>query len=393
MDKYAKQDKRIVFFDATLQSGGAERVISILTNHLLTNGYQVEVLLYHDQPIFYTMPTGLKITSVEHETGSSNIHKNICWMRQFFKQHADIVISFLAPFNMLALVSHLGLKSKIIVADRNDPRHIPSNWLWRKMRDILYRGANAVVVQTKRNREYFSKYIQAKTSIIYNPVDGMCIWQKLTTDTIERTNHGDGKGFFVKIPMTQVFLNEASNTILRSFSNLPEHITNYNFLLSQKKFMEIIQDGGIVKLHSTEWVNKSSGRGATELIVDDGNSIQKYSYPYWFPFTPYTDVFPRLFPWADFSADEDYFFENDESLWRELNCYYDKEEHEWLVVGDSFEEFRNKLDPMRCIDNSGEVAEYMMILSLNDLGKAFLQVGNFVSQNRPYSDARPVEEK
>ena len=229
--------------------------------------------------------------------------------------------------------------------------------------------------------------------VIYNPADEMCIWQRLTSNTIERTKNGEGKGFFVKIPMTQIFLDEKSNESLRSFSNLPEHITNYNFLLSQKKFMEIIRDGGKVKLHSTEWVNKSSGRGDTELIVDDGKSIKKYSYPYWFPYTPYTKVFPQLFPWADFSADEEYFLENDDCLWRELNCFYDKEEHEWLVVGDSFEEFRNNLDPMRSINNSGEVAEYMMILSLNELGKSFLYVDNFVSQNQPYSDTRPVGEK
>ena len=229
--------------------------------------------------------------------------------------------------------------------------------------------------------------------VIYNPADEMCIWQRLTSNTIERTKNGEGKGFFVKIPMTQIFLDEKSNESLRFFSNLPEHITNYNFLLSQKKFMEIIRDGGKVKLHSTEWVNKSSGRGDTELIVDDGKSIKKYSYPYWFPYTPYTKVFPQLFPWADFSADEEYFLENDDCLWRELNCFYDKEEHEWLVVGDSFEEFRNNLDPMRSINNSGEVAEYMMILSLNELGKSFLYVDNFVSQNQPYSDTRPVGEK
>lgn len=229
--------------------------------------------------------------------------------------------------------------------------------------------------------------------VLFNPADDMCIWQKLTVETIERTNNGEGKGFFVKIPITQIFLDGKSNESLRSFSNLPEHITNYNFLLSQKKFMEIIRDGGIVKLHSTEWVNKSSGRGDTELIVDDGNSIQKYSYPYWFPHTPYTKVFPKLFPWANFSADEDYFYDNDECLWRELNCFYDKEEHEWLVVGDSFEEFRKVLDPMRSIDNSGEVAEYMMVLSLNELGKSFLNVDKFVSQNQPYADARPVGEE
>lgn len=228
--------------------------------------------------------------------------------------------------------------------------------------------------------------------VLYNPEDNMCIWQKLTSETIERTSDGKGKGFFVKVPLEQVFLNEYSNKKLLSYANLPEYITNYNFLLSQKEFMQIIQDGGIVKLHSEEWVNKSSGRGKTELIVDDGKSIRKYSYPYWFPFTPYTEVFPRLFPWANFSVDEDYYEDYDEAFWREYHCIYDKEEHEWLIVGDTFEEYRKKLDPMRSIDYSGEVAEYMLILSLNDLGKSFLSVNEFVSQNQVYVDARPGKE-
>lgn len=229
--------------------------------------------------------------------------------------------------------------------------------------------------------------------VLYNPNDNMCIWQKLTDKTIERTNGGDGKGFFVKVPLNQVFLNNSSNEQLLSFTNLPEHIINYNFLLSQKEFMQIIQDGGEVKLHSIEWVNKSSGRGETELIVDDGNSVKTYSYPYWFPFTPYTEVFPRLFPWADFSADEDFFEDYDEVLWRQYHCYYDDEDDEWLIVGDTFEEFRKKLDPMRSKDDHcGETAEYMLILSLNDLGKSFLKVNDFVSQNQSYTVARPQED-
>lgn len=261
------------------------------------------------------------------------------------------------------------------------------SWFKEKKDDyIIFRDIN------ERQYNYWTMNSLPCIVVLYNPDDDMCIWQKLTAETIERTNNGKGKGFLVKIPLTQVFLNELSNEKLLSFTNLPQHIKNYNFLLSQKKFMQIIQDGGKIKLHSREWVNKSSGRGETELIVDDGKSIQKYSYPYWFPFTPYTIVFPRLFTWADFTADEDFFEEDDKNIWRAYHCYYDKEDNEWLIVGDTFEEFRRKLDPMRSIDHSGEVAEYMMKLSLNELGKSFLNIDKFVSQNQPYADTRPKGE-
>lgn len=227
--------------------------------------------------------------------------------------------------------------------------------------------------------------------VLYNPEDDACIWQELTSKTIERTKGGMGSGFFVKVPITQTFLNGASNERLLSLTNLPKHIINYNFLLSQKEFMQIVQNGGAVKLHSIEWINKSSGRGETELIVDDGKSIKKYFYPYWFPFTPYTEVFPRLFPWADFSVDEDYYEEYDESSWREHHCYYDKENDEWITIGDTFEEYRHKLNPIRSIDHSGEVAEYMLVLHLNKLGHSFLAVNEFVSQSQVYADIRSNE--
>ena len=263
-----------------------------------------------------------------------------------------------------------------------------SSWFKEKKDDyIIFRDIN------ERQYNYWITNSLPCIVVLYNPDDDMCIWQKLTDKTIERTKGGRGKGFFVKVPADQTFLNYLSNEKLLSFTNLPEHVLNYNFLLSQKKFMEIIKDGGTVKLHSKEWVNKSSGRGETELIVNDGENERKYLYPYYFPFTAYTEVFPKLFPWADFEADEDFYMEEDESLWREYHCYYDKEDEEWYIVGDTFEEFQKKLNPMRSINYSGERAEYMLILSINELGKSFLTIDDYISQAQPYAKAVPKEEK
>ena len=262
-----------------------------------------------------------------------------------------------------------------------------SSWFEERTKDyVVFRNIN------ERQYSYWTMNSLPCIIVLYNPNDNTCIWQELSNKTIEKTKNGNGKGYFVKIPLNQIFLNSSSNGKLLSLTNLPEHIVNYNFLLSQKVFMEVINNGGVVKLHSYEWVNKSSGRGETELIIDDGNEIKKYSYPYWFPFTPYEDVFPRLFPWASFSADEEFYQDSDETLWKNLNCWYDTEEDDWIVVGESFEEFRKSLNPMRSVDHAGEVAEYMLILTLNDLGKSFLRVDKFLSNDQPYNSTRPKEE-
>lgn len=249
--------------------------------------------------------------------------------------------------------------------------------------NIIFRKIN------ERQYNYWTTNSLPCIIVLYNPEDDLCIWQELTQATIKRTKEGDGKGYFIEIPKNQIFLDIESHSKLLDITNLPEHITNYNFLLSQKKFMQLIQSGISIKLHATEWIHKSSGRGTIELIIEDGESIEILNYPYWFPYTPYTEVFTRLFPWAEFTADENFFEEIDETMWKELHCFYDKEDDEWLVVGDTFEEYKRKLSPMRSLTHSGEVAEYMMELNLNDLGRAFLQVDEFVSIKRPYVKTRP----
>jgi len=45
------------------------------------------------------------------------------------------------------------------------------------------------------------------------------------------------------------------------------------------------------------------------------------------------------------------------------------------------------------IDQAGEVAEYMLVLSLNDLGESFLRVNEFVSQSQAYVGTRPKGEQ
>lgn len=165
------KEENIVFFIGALGSGGAERVVSILTRQYVQKGIPVEIVLYYDEHPFYDIQPEIKITYVERETGSRNMLKNILWLRRYFIQNADLVISFLAQFNMVALAAAFATGIPIIVADRNDPRHMPKQAPVRIARNLMYHFADAIVVQTQHNKEYFSPVLQKKCSIIYNPVD------------------------------------------------------------------------------------------------------------------------------------------------------------------------------------------------------------------------------
>ena len=163
--------KRYIFFIGTLRNGGAERVVSVLASQMAEEGMEVEILTYYDKPVFYKISDKVKLTVVEKENGNKNKIQNLFWLRNYFKKNAQVVISFLAPFNMMAIGANLGNGIPMIVADRNDPTKIPSNKVVRAIRDFLYRLADGVVVQTEKNRKYFSKTVQKKSAVIYNPVD------------------------------------------------------------------------------------------------------------------------------------------------------------------------------------------------------------------------------
>ena len=163
--------KRYIFFIGTLCGGGAERVVSILSSQMAEQGMPVEVLTYYDKPIAYQVSDKVKITALETFTGSGNKLHNLLQLRKYFKENAKVVISFLAPFNMMAVAANFGNGIPIIVADRNDPTKIPSNTVLRKLRDFLYIFADGVVVQTKKNQHYFNGIVRKKSVVIYNPID------------------------------------------------------------------------------------------------------------------------------------------------------------------------------------------------------------------------------
>lgn len=163
---------KILFSDATLLHGGAERVISILANELVNMGHEVEILLYYDRPIWYKLDERVKVFNDEQVIGNANVIKHIMHRHDFFKHSdADIILSFLAPINMVNIVATFFTDKKIIVADRNDPRKTPVNPLIRVVRNFLYRFADGIVFQSKKNMSYFSEGVKKKSCVIYNPVD------------------------------------------------------------------------------------------------------------------------------------------------------------------------------------------------------------------------------
>lgn len=158
---------KVVFVTATLTSGGSERVISLLANELTNRGYDISIVLLRDPIVFY--PLNEKVEVVCAQNHSKNILGKLLWLRRYIKHSsASVVIPFMTAVYCTTILALLGLNYPIISSERIDPRH--SSTIRKILRWMLLRFTTHLVVQTKEIKDFYSKAIQLKTSIIANPV-------------------------------------------------------------------------------------------------------------------------------------------------------------------------------------------------------------------------------
>lgn len=165
---------KILFVIGNLDSGGAEKVISTLANSFSIN-HIVEILMISSDKneTFYKINPNIKIVPLLSINKKLSYIKKIKKIREeIISFSPDVVISFL---NYVIVYSWLAIRKikkekniKFIVSERNDPRRVPSIFLYRKLRNHIFSNADGCVFQTNDANDYFKK---TKSSIIIpNPV-------------------------------------------------------------------------------------------------------------------------------------------------------------------------------------------------------------------------------
>lgn len=159
---------KIVFFMNNLSGGGAERVMSIISNRLANNYDIIVYSLKHTENI-YGINSKVKIKYLYNYGELDKKIKRIRKIRKVIKsEKPDIIISFEYFVNISVIISNFFLRNTLIISERNDPHSEGNNV--KNIRNFLYRFCNLLVCQTPDSKSYFPKYIQKKTIIIPNPV-------------------------------------------------------------------------------------------------------------------------------------------------------------------------------------------------------------------------------
>lgn len=165
--------KKISFIVGEMGQGGAERVVSLIANHLINKGYLIDIVMLLNYNCEYQLDRRIRLIDLTSGT-DSYLRSARTWVhklrRYFIDSNTDIIISFIARVNLVAIVASLGLNKRIIVSERSDPANDGRSCIVDISTKILYRLTDTIVFQTKHAQEHFGKKVKDKSIIITNPL-------------------------------------------------------------------------------------------------------------------------------------------------------------------------------------------------------------------------------
>lgn len=165
---------KVLFTIGSLAGGGAERVISRLASCMARRGDTVEVALIARNKVDYPLDEHVDVRVIEPKIqirGMRYLLRCVEYRKEVKRFDPDIIISFTTAVNLFVLDAMRGSRYKIILSERNDPYNDPKESGLRRKRDRIYHRASGLVFQTDDAKNYFSKDIQGKSTVILNPVE------------------------------------------------------------------------------------------------------------------------------------------------------------------------------------------------------------------------------
>lgn len=207
-----------------------------------------------------------------------------------------------------------------------------------------------------------------------------CYWQRIEKHLITIT----GKGWKIEIPQNNI-LSNSKNDILEILEAQSEYEKRFNTLLFSLDWIRATQNNGRIILEVNEWINKSSGRGDFKLLIpsDSGDEVLFEQTYLGFGLRDYSMVIRDMFPWANISVDQDFYDYNMDAEWyNEYEESNQRFERELFQTGRTIPERDNSIYPYE--NCAGEVDKYRLILTINEIGKSFLVIEDFLTDGKCY---------
>tara|TARA_B110000211_G_scaffold234517_1_gene304536 strand:- start:3948 stop:5012 length:1065 start_codon:yes stop_codon:yes gene_type:complete len=162
----------------SLDSGGAERVLSILTNYWSYLGYELVLVTIVDRESFYPLSSkirhiklGIDKESIKSKNMMNDNFMRISKITEIFRnENPEIVISFLTKINILSIIAAKLASLPILVSERTNHNSLQSK-IWKTLRRVIYPFSNGLIVQSEYDKDKYKFHKNCK--VIQNPLQAI----------------------------------------------------------------------------------------------------------------------------------------------------------------------------------------------------------------------------
>lgn len=172
--------KKILFHLNSMEKGGAERVVNILSGQFYRNGYEVVLATEWTGKDEYGLCEGVRRVHAGLDSeGGGRIYNFIYRVRKLRtvieKEKPDVVIAFAKKAIYRTLLATIGTRFPVIISVRTSPEGNYDHFLDKFLIPLLYRRAAGAVFQTEEARDFFSGELQRRSTVIINPIKDSCL--------------------------------------------------------------------------------------------------------------------------------------------------------------------------------------------------------------------------
>ncbi|AJC85169.1 GalNAc alpha1-4 transferase [Campylobacter peloridis] len=215
---------KITFIIATLNSGGAERVLATLANELCKN-HEVSIIKFHKEDSFYKLDPKIKLFTLKQFDFSTLYNKIASRIKKFkalkqaLKDHkSDVFISFLDTTNIACIWANKGSNTPLIISEHSSYTYLKSK-IWKFLRRISFSHANALTVLSNDDKKYYENFVK-KVINMPNP----CHFKPIK-ENLEKENN--------VIFVGRLDQNKNASMFLKAIARLDTNLKNqYNFFIA-----------------------------------------------------------------------------------------------------------------------------------------------------------------
>lgn len=185
---------KICFFHSSMQAGGIERNISLLSEMYNAMGDSVSILTMDNKNSFYSIATRVKYISLNVDGNSSGIvqavkhnAQRVLSLRKALKDlRPDILVAFGPNTELTGSLAKRGLGIRLIGTERTNP-YLRAASFWSKNACKIARLCDGFLFQTHGAASYYPESVQKKALVVQNGIDAS-IYERLDRPWSSRKN-------------------------------------------------------------------------------------------------------------------------------------------------------------------------------------------------------------